>query len=314
MTRFAIDERSYWLPHLTADAVASQIASLLDLMEECQQAGHGICYDQDLILQPIWDGSTFWELFERADLPLLDIDREKAAIQFSTLIFWDETREQQPTELDVSVAGGPDEASGTIAWAHAQADRGIEAAACITSGVTRPIGRQAVQIGGGPAKAVWFVDDSVRKTNYIRDLIAQHARNVEEFGSLAAEAFADLKFMEGCFGGIRDMSRAVQQIAPDLVRHLSVLSDEGAAIFAGPWQNAPAQFAAFGVNISDENGNTKQNAKARRERTLTVDGQELLFWWHTKIAPDRDRIHIHPDGVAAGRPILVGIFCRHLTN
>lgn len=312
--RFVIDERSYLLAQLSADDVTAQIKAMLDFLEECQLAGHGVCYDRDLIYQQIWGGSTFWELFERDELPQLREYREKAAIQFSSMVFWEETREPQPAGLDVAVAGGPTETSGSIAWAHAQTSRGVNSAACIASEATRPIGRQQVELIGGSLEYVWFVSSKSDEINYVRDLLARHARTVQEFSDLACAAFPCLEFVEGCFGGIRDMSRAMQQIAPDLVHHLSALSDQGAAIFAGPWQDAPAQFGALGVSISDENGNTKQNMKARRERTLTVNGEQLHFWWHTKIAPDRDRIHIYPDGVADGRPILVGIFCHHLTT
>lgn len=107
------------------------------------------------------------------------------------------------------------------------------------------------------------------------------------------------------------MSRGLPQIAPDIVHHLGALSDYGQTVFQAAWIGAGASFGARGVNLSDENGKTKQNQVARKERARLIDGKEVLFWWHTKIEPDRDRIHFNPDSVSSGSKILIGIFCRH---
>ena len=130
---------------------------------------------------------------------------------------------------------------------------------------------------------------------------------------LAGSAFEHLDFVSGAFDGIKKMSAPYSALVFKLVHHLGVLSDEGERIFKGAWRDAPAQFGSLGVQISDENGNTKSNAKAAKERTVSFRGSDLKFWWHIKLEPDRDRIHIYPDQVHSGNKIIVGIFCRHLT-
>jgi len=97
-----------------------------------------------------------------------------------------------------------------------------------------------------------------------------------------------------------------------LTKHLGVLSDHGKQIFKDPWINAPAMFGSYGVELSDENGKTKGNSKAEKERTININGTDIIFWWHSKLEPDRDRIHFYPDRIKDGGRLLVGIFCSHL--
>ena len=99
-------------------------------------------------------------------------------------------------------------------------------------------------------------------------------------------------FVNNCFDGIRKMSKICPDLAPDIVAHLSAFSDAGQRIFSGRWQDAQAEFGSIHINISDENGATKSDKKAAAERTF--DGKEMHFWWHSKIEPHRDRIHICP--------------------
>jgi hypothetical protein len=105
------------------------------------------------------------------------------------------------------------------------------------------------------------------------------------------------------------MSKPYRELIEPLTKHLSVLSDHGKRVFSESWKDAPSKFGSHGINISDENGNTKSNSEARRERTRIFNGKEVVFWWHSKLEPDRDRIHFSPDDRDR---LLVGIFCRHL--
>src|SRR5208282_117897 len=141
---------------------------------------------------------------------------------------------------------------------------------------------------------------------YFRWLIAAYAARPDDFAQLAPYAITQLLFIDRCFEGIRKMSRACRDLAPTIVGHLAACSVEGRRIFRGPWIRAPAEFGSLGIYIFDENGNTKSNAQARRERRFELDGEELFFWWHSKIEPHQDRIHICPDKVAADGRIIVG--------
>jgi hypothetical protein len=163
------------------------------------------------------------------------------------------------------------------------------------------------------SEEVCFVANAHDIEKYFRWLIAKYATTSDEIAELAAFAFTQLLFVPKCFDGIRRMSRPCRHLASTIVGHLAAFSDEGQTIFRGPRSMVPAKFGSLGVEISDENGNTKSNSQAKRERRIIFDGEELFFWWHSKIEPHRDRIHICPDRVANGGQIIVGIFCEHLT-
>jgi hypothetical protein len=165
----------------------------------------------------------------------------------------------------------------------------------------------------GNSREIWFVQSASDMEKYFRWIIAEFASNPDEISALASAAFKKLIFVDGCFNGIPLMSKPCRQLAATIVHHLSAFSDEGQRIFKGPWQKAPAEFGPLGVDISDENGATKRNQQARRERCRVVDGEELVFWWHSKIERHQDRIHIYPNRVPKGGLIVVGIFCHHLT-
>lgn len=310
LVRFAIDERAYLLDALDAEQVARIIRTLLWSMREVDAAGHDICYDPDFIEQPIWGGITFWELFYSSELSLSMDELDLAAAQFSKAARWDETGDPQPVDVEVSVAGAAIEISGAVAWTHAQASRKLDAAACLSNSAHREMGRTVV-IAGKTSENIWFVENAAQIQAYFRDLLTSYAQSSNEIERLSCDAFPNLDFAPKSFNGIKSMSKPVVQLAPVIVHHLGVLSDYGTAIFSEPWQKASAQFGVHGVNISDENGNTKQNATARKQRTIWWNEEERVCWWHTKLERDRDRIHLDPTPVRDGMKIIVGIFCSH---
>jgi hypothetical protein len=279
---------------------------------EVRAEGHGICYDEDLFLTDLRGGGTFWQLFAPdADLQLDHDDYEIAAAAFGTMPKWHELNSPQPVDVEVQVAGGPVEITGSIAWAHAQGGLGLSAAACLSVSHGRTLGRHQVVVRGVD-RPLWFVASAKDIERYFRDLLANCADTPDEFAALAEYAFRDLLFVDRCFDGIRKMSRICRDLAPDIVAHLSAFSDAGRRIFFGRWQDVEAEFGSLHVNISDENGATKSDKRAAAERLRIFDGKEMYFWWHSKIEPHRDRIHICPDRVPAGGKIIVGIFCLHL--
>ena len=131
---------------------------------------------------------------------------------------------------------------------------------------------------------------------------------------LAPSAFPSVDFAPNAFNGISKMSKPYNELVGRLVRHLGVLSDHGNRIFSGPRDRVAQEFGSCGINVSDENGKTKANHVARNERTITIDGSDIIFWWHSKLERDRDRIHFYPDRIKDGGRLLVGIFCKHLTT
>jgi hypothetical protein len=97
------------------------------------------------------------------------------------------------------------------------------------------------------------------------------------------------------------------------VKHFSVLNDHGAAIFARREHRLIERgFQEHGIDISPETSETMSNGRCKRARERTFDGQTLTFEWHTKIEPDRDRIHVHPGNARSNGQVIVGILHEHL--
>jgi hypothetical protein len=308
--RFVVDETSWNFDDLDPDLCVEALEKVLDCIEFVQARGHGCCRSDELFNMPLRDGRSFYELYhEDSPIPIPPEVRERIAIVFSHLPEW----EDWPTSLDAAVAGGAPEFAPSIAWAHMQTTRCTAAAvACISHPIRRAIGLVEVTVAA-VTTSVWFVSAERDTERFFRWLIEETTKNPEDMRALSTSAFPGLDFVEGAFNGIKGMSVGYRGLVSTIVRHLAALSDQGARIFSGPWDRVPAEFGRFGVDISDENGETKNNRTARVERTRIVNGETRVFWWHTKLERHQDRIHICPEKVSGGGRILVGIFCHHLT-
>lgn len=313
-TRFVIDENSIDLNGLDAAAGLEVIEVLLDRVEDAHFQGHGVCFDDELFHIAVVAERSFWELCDPASPVHLPPEvAQRAAAAFSAMPRWYEVSATWPPDVDVKVEGGPVETTASVAWAHQQAVMGgLSCVACICASGRRRAGYVTVELAG-QSETVWFVESARDMERYFRWLIAQHATAPHEIADLAPSAFTQLTFVDRCFNGIRTMSKPCRQLAPTIAHHLGAFSDEGRRIFSGDWMRVPAEFGALGVDISDENGATKRNPQARRERRLVVDGEEVFFWWHSKIEPHQDRIYICPDKVPKGGGIIVASLCLHLT-
>ena len=310
--RFVVDENSLDLDGVSASLARAMILAFLDLVEELQ-ADHGVCFDDELMSRPLLGNKTFWELFnEDAGLDLSRDDLERASIAFGPMQRWYELDDTELSITEVSVDGNTAETSGSIAWAHAQASRKGGVVACICAPHTRRTGVCKVVLKES-ARNVWFVSNPVEVEGFFRWVIAQYADRADQIEALAPAAFRKLRFVDGCFGGIGQMSKPCRQLAPVIVHHLSAFSDHGERIFSPEDRSqVTAEFGALGVEITDENGKTKRNSRAAQQRIRFFEGENYYFWWHSKLERNVDRIHICPIIRGEGILLVVGIFCRHL--
>ncbi len=313
--RFVVDESEFNLSNVSPANRDSVIERFLDLIENAQDTGNDVCYDDELFQRTVLGAWTFWDLFDTTSQAQLSRETmERAASIFSSLPRWYEVDDLTPESFDVCIDGGPTQTIASVAWAHGRTiGGGLSSPACLRLDVPGAAsGELSVEVAG-VSEGMWFAKDSEELKLYWRWLLAAHASHQDHIAAFAAHAFPQLDFVDRCFDGITKMSRSCRNIAPDIVRHLGALSDHGPRIFSGPWSSVPQEFGQFRVDISDENGGTKQNGTARQEREYDLSGTKIYFWWHTKIDRDQDRIHIYPNTVATTGKILVGIFCRHLT-
>lgn len=313
--RFVIDETSWRFDELEPVACIESFEAMLDRLDEAYELGHAACYSEDLFIVPVWRDKTFYELYD-PNSPLLipQTVRERLAVLFARLPRWQDLPEYpQPPAFDVRIGDAQVQYAPSVAWAYAQAHADAsQAVACISfpghcSGGCLDVSLNDIRL------PIWFVVSAEDCRGFFRWLIAHTTKNPHDLCELAPSAFPALEFVDGVFDGIKDMSKPYRDLVASLVDHLGTLSDHGRRIFSRPWSSVPAEFGSLGISISDENGKTKHNPAARTERTVMVRGKKLICWWHCKLHPDRDRIHICPDSLNNGGKLVIGIFCRHLT-
>lgn len=328
--RFVIDESSWCFDGLNSYDCNEVLEKMLDQLDDVLTQGHQhlACYSEDLFNNPVWQDKIFYDLYSPDfTIQIYKDVQERIASIFNGLPKWQDIKpEKWPPSFDVQVGNAKIETAPSVAWAHEQTVKDPHCAiACVVFPLVRRPGSFNVTVNS-KVTTLWFVADgqnycdffhwlTPKITKFFRDLIVETTKNPTEMGKLAHLAFPSLDFVDGAFNGIGHMSKPYKELVKPLVHHLGALSDHGERIFGGErtWIHVSAEFGGEGVVISDENGSTKSNSDARKERTAKFKGEEFICWWHTKLEPDRDRIHICPDRIHAGGKLLVGIFCRHLT-
>lgn len=310
-----VDESSWRFDEHSSETCIEVLHLLLDRVDDALNDGYGVCYSEELFFVAVWRDKSFYELYDQsAPFRLPREIQERMAITFSRLPKWQELDFPCPATFEVRVNGNPIMRAPSIAWAHTQgAQDATKTMAVITINNAEPKGSLDVATEGGTGP-LWFVSNYPDYLAFFRWLIVRISRNVGEFEGFARAAFPKLDFVEGAFGGIKGMSKPYRELVSPIVQHLQALSDHGERVFKADWMRAPAEFGSLGVNLSDENGRTRGNATAKRERTMNFSGTTIVCWWHTKLGADRDRIYICPDRIPSGGRIIVGVFCRHLTT
>jgi hypothetical protein len=313
--RFVIDETSWCFEKLAPATCVEAFEVMLDRLDHAYEQGHAACYSEELFSVCVWQDKTFYDLYAiDSPVPIPHEVRERLASVFNRLPKWQDLEIPWPSSFDVRIDGDVAQHAASVAWAHAETLREPSGAvACVIFPGRKEGGCRDVAVAEQHAP-IWFVSSEEHYSAFFRWLITETTRNPGELAAFALSAFPAIEFVVGVFDGIKGMSKPYRNLVADLVVHLGALSDHGQRIFAGPWLRVPQEFGALRVEISDENGNTRANAHARNARTVVIRGEQVVCWWHTKLQPDRDRIHIFPYHLRTGGKLVVGIFCRHLVN
>ncbi len=309
---FVVDETSLDFNKVGADKCIESLEILLDNLDEAIDSGYNTCYSGELFHTCVWDEMCLYDLYVETSPVIIPHEvQERIAVIFNRMPQWEDLQEEWPTSFDVEINGSAKEEAPSIAWAHKRTRESLNGAVgCFVFAGGRNSGKMDVKINED-ITTLWFIEALEQHKLFFRWIIANKTKNHQELQNYIAPAFPSIDFVDDCLAGIKDMSKKYTEIIDDIVIHLGVLSDYGNDIFEGDWQKATYEFGSRGINVTDENGKTKQNKKAKKERTICISGQEIVFWWHSKIERDRDRIHFCPNGLGKGQ-ILVGIFHRHL--
>lgn len=309
--RFVIDETCWQFDHVTISQCCIDLDSLLDQIEQALNQRHGVCYSEELFYQPVWHDKTFYDLLAYdSGFHIPQEIYERLASLIYRLPKWEELELQNGVTQLNSDEGS--QATSSIDWALHKSVKKDMSIACLVLTTSKKIGLHNLPHNNRETP-VWFVADNLSYQGFFRWLIIETSKQPTELEQFAVSAFFNLEFRDDVFHGIKDMSKPYIELVDDLVRHLAALSDHGLEIFSKPWDQATSAFGNHKVNLSSENGNTKSNARAKKQRTYFHNGKEFTFWWHSKLSPDRDRIHFCPNDANTNQKILIGIFCQHLT-
>ncbi len=311
---FVVDETSWDFYKIGSTKCVEALECLLDILNNALEEGHTVFYSEELFYFNVWPNLNFWELcFPDKPMPVsipYEV-QERITALFGGLPKWEESSQKIPATFEIEVDGLPSEYARSIAWAHKQMGNNLEnSVGCLIL----PGGRQPAKLNvsvDGLEVPLWFIDKNEMYLAFFRWIIIETTKNPLQMENYLRSAFPFLCFIPNAVNGISHMSKPYNALIVKIVHNLGVLSDYGPIIFNGPWQNAPAEFASKGISVSDENGKTKNNKKAKEARKKDFNGTPFHFWWHCKLEPDRDRIHFKPN-YNNNNLILVGIFHRHL--
>lgn len=310
--QFVIDETSWDFDKLTPDECVEAIETILDRIDDATEQGYSVCYSEDLFHTTVYKNRCFYDLYAiDSPLPIPREVQERVSSLFGKLPKWQDLSCPWPSSFEIKIKGTEEEAP-SIAWAHKQSmTSSTNPVGCIIIPTIRESGLFAIEVDE-EKYSIWLIATNQDYVNYFRWVICTATTQPKQIETYTISAFPNIDFVPNSFNGIKKMSKPYINLVENLVLHLGVLSDHGQRIFSGAWDNATAEFGACGTDVTDENGKTKANKKAKDERTIILNGEQRTFWWHSKLEADRDRIHFCPQKVNENGNILVGIFCRHL--
>jgi hypothetical protein len=151
-----------------------------------------------------------------------------------------------------------------------------------------------------------------------KDLLTFH-RRIAEIENLDEEAyFRNAAFAFPALFFVRDRTKfnrfdeKYQTVRAIVTVHLAVLDDHAKRILSNgnPASTQIAEFGSGGIEVSGENGNTRANKAAMKQREVEVNNKRVVCDWHTKLRPHMDRIYFN--ATAEKGCVVVGIFHSHL--
>lgn len=322
--RLFLDERALVLPEGGVEQARAVIEDFLDVVAATRLHEEERVFRSDSVWdQPVRPDLSLTEfLYPETPDPALADARRRLGLALDRMASWED--EGTPNAFQVELDGKVVEAP-TLAWAWAQRRRG-EAVGCLAFAGAGPSGLVPVTVASLTVE-LYFISEPRQRLDFLRRSIVIEAVTPVAFPVRAARAFPTLLWQEGAMAELRaNKASFFDDRLPKTVLHLSVLDDHGAAIFQAHDEQTTraAHLGSHGVDASSESGKAKGNKKAVKEHTRRWRGQDVQFWWHTKLTHDDGRIHFlheprsEEDPADANRDhphgrIVIGICVDHLT-
>lgn len=171
-----------------------------------------------------------------------------------------------------------------------------------------------------PKKFIFSCQDS-----YIKCLRSWLSNNLSVITheKYATSFFNNLYFHDSL--NINKFGYSALNISTALIHHLSVINDFGYEIFKSlPNTNViESKFGNLSVNVSDENGNVKNNNRDKNKRKVNIkfdkENFDVYCFWHSKIERNRERIYFCPNQllpndlkIKIGNKSIIGVYHKHL--
>lgn len=221
---------------------------------------------------------------------------------------WDDSL---PVATDIAVGDADPALALSIAYAHTCALSGRGVACLVFGGCSRRSFLLTTSTHG--SAKVFFFTCAATFSEFWRGLYELEDIPEAGFFELAERAFPELIFnpdlsfrrFEGAYRGLRDK----------VILHLGVLNDHFLAAHrdaAGlPSAVEPLLTAKGCSGVSPESPKTHKSEAKMRQRDVQYQGRTVRCEWHSKIEPQRNRIHFK-FGEAFGNKVFIGIFVDHL--
>ena len=316
--RFVLDESSWAgaAEHWSGGGLGDAIERLLERLDVARERGEGVAKHRDYYRSDLGDGVELVSALFESDCPM-QLDHDLALRLVLALDRTGDFDDSGLADYDATFGGEARFAPG-VSWAHARCGEGRQVAVLPLPLGGGHVGRVPVTVADDTLE-IWFVAGESDHVGFFRSVIGLESVDERRFAGLAGSAFPALDWADGVWRGLGEFSRPYIAVREELVRCLGGLSDYGAACFrdfgAGdPRELARVLSAKVGAGVSDEDGRTKRNADARRDRTRCHRGVEKVFWWHVKLQPNVDRVHFLCEAGSGGhrqKKIVVGLFKDH---
>ena len=306
-SRFVVDEGAFSLDEIPKAEQEDSLIALIDQLDALRVSGESIQLMEHWGAVECLGGNNLADTM--VNFQVLDRDQSLRLLALlDRCVAWD----RPATDFDSEVVVDGSHCIGEgIAWAHDQAILRIWTAV-VTTPHRFAVGVHCVD---KPSQSlpvdVYFAVSIEDHPGFFRLLFDWEDVSESEFFERARLAFPRLVFAANI--SFRNFQGAYRILRPKVVYHLARINDKFPEVYTAE-NGMPHEISSrLGIEVSIE-GNTRGSEGLMRQRDVEFRGQVYRCEWHSKIEPNRNRIHFRViDGIDETK-ILIGIFHKHLTT
>ncbi len=163
-----------------------------------------------------------------------------------------------------------------------------------------------------PRLYVYSLDDRGAESALRAEFLSDSARTLVDLRDFAQVLFPAVRFAPSAWDRVSTLQGDTHTLTSKLVKHLGVLNDHAAEVWAStPQTDERIQaLGSYGVDASPESRKTRASKRYMSLRDFVIDGTSRRCEWHTKLDPYRNRVHF---AVIDGIP-YVGTIEKHLAT